>query len=108
MTGPLGVVELDHASLLAVLPETYISDHEVGQLFFMFHCNSYSTIHLFSILSSRPVLDAHDPDEIEGPGDHDDTGRSLLPDHSPEVRHRLLGGALSDDVSLGLNQTIYI
>jgi len=33
----------------------------------------------------RPVVDAHDLDELVGLGEHDDGGGLLLPDHLPEV-----------------------
>ena len=35
-------------------------------------------------------------------GQHDNGGRVLLPDHPPEVIHRLLQGALRSDVLLGI------
>merc|ERR1719284_1862677 len=100
------VVELNHLPLFSILSQTNSSDHKVCQLLFTLHSDSYSTIHLLSILSSWPVLDTHDADEVEGPGHHHDAARLLLPGHPPEVRHGGLCGTLGHDVRLGLNKAI--
>ena len=49
----------------------------------------------------------HHADEVEGPGDHDDAGGLLLPDHPPKVGHRRLGRTLGHDVRLGLHQALW-
>ena len=52
------------------------------------------------------ISNLHDADEVKGPGDHDDAGGLLLPNHPPEVGHRRLGGALGHDVRLRLYQAL--
>ena len=80
--------------------------HEVGELLLALHRHSHPAVHLLPVLGCRPVLDTHHSDEVEGPGDHDDTGGLLLPDHPPEVRHGGLSGSLGHDVGLGLDQAL--
>lgn len=46
------------------------------------------------------------PNEVKSPGDHDNAGSSLLPDHSPEVPYGYLKGALSHNVCLWLHKTL--
>ena len=51
------------------------------------------------------VLSAY-PNEIERPGDHNNAGSPLLPDHSPEVADRRLCRSLCNNVCLWLNEAL--
>ena len=64
--------------------------------------------HLRNIKShlNELISNLHHADEVKGPGDHDDAGGLLLPDHPPEVGHRRLSGTLGHDVGLRLHQTL--
>lgn len=46
------------------------------------------------------------PDKVEGPGNHDDAGGPLLPDHPPEVADGRLRRTLGHDVGFGLNKAL--
>ena len=126
VTGPLGVVEQDHLALLVVLEEQqqlisltqnvafrppHLSepdgpDHEVGELLLVLDRDPHAGVDLLPGPSGRPVLHAHDADEVEGPGHHDDAGGALLPDHAPKVADRRLRRALGNDVRLGLDKAL--
>ena len=85
-----------------------VPDHEVGELLLALHGDADPSVDLLPVLSSGPVLDTHHADEVEGPGDHHDTGGLLLPHHPPEVGHGGLCGSLGHYVGLGLDQALDI
>jgi hypothetical protein len=82
------------------------SDHEVCELFFVLHGDAHAAVDLLSVLARRPVLYAHDPDEVKGARDHDDAGGALLPHHAPKVADRSLRWTLGNNVRLRLDQTL--
>ena len=86
--------------------DVVVPDHEVGQLLLALHGDADPSVDLLPVLSGGPVLDTHHSDEVEGPGDHHDAGRLLLPHHPPEVRHSGLCGSLGHYVRLGLDQAL--
>ena len=59
-----------------------------------------------NVVSLHFISNLHDADEVKGPGDHDDAGGLLLPDHPPEVGHRRLRWTLGHDVGFRLHQTL--
>lgn len=79
---------------------------EVGQLFLLLDANADASVRFRDLLGSRPILDAHDLDEIEGLRQHDDAAGFFLPHHPPEVRHRLLRRPLRHYVCVWLEQTL--
>lgn len=133
VAGPLGVVELEQRALLhdllggrrhaLALVERVLArgrlhpvvphhpqrpDVEVGQLLLPQHRHLQVAVALRVVGRGRPVLQAHDLDEVERLREHDDARRPLLPHHAPEVHDRVLGRTLGDDVGVRLQHAVYV
>ena len=55
------------------------SDHEVGQLLFIFHSHSDTTINFLAIFAGWPILNAHDLNTVENKT-YEPTFKNLPPD----------------------------
>ena len=76
---------------------TDFSSHPVLRVaLLLHHLHRVLPVALLLAQEGRPVLHAHDLDELEGPGEHDHLGGALLPDQPPEVGDGRLQRALGD------------
>lgn len=82
------------------------SDDEVGQRFFAEERHFDLAVHLGLVLLHRPVLAAHDPNEVEHFGQHHYDERLLFPNHAPEVVDCVLIGSLSGDIGVRLKNAL--
>ena len=46
------------------------------------------------------------PNEVKGSCNHNNTGASFLPNHSPKITNRIFCWTLSYNIGLGLNKTL--
>ena len=70
-------------------------------------CTRQHTSYIARLKLTSLISNLHHTDEVKGPGDHDNAGGLLLPDHPPEVGHRRLRRTLGHDVRLGLHQALW-